>query len=399
MAFPITTGTSLFSQSSLLFTLPLKPQFYSSKNLIQSSHRATGSAYTTSSWLSNRSSRLHRLNCRHREALKRGLSSVCFYKTNNSSNGKGSELRWPILQRWDVPWEWYTVSLTSLACGLSFVLTGLIASAALPYLGVQIGELSLDEKAQILFFDQALLYLGFSNGDPSSIPISATLVATDTRFKAGPRTLEVSGLKHVSYPSLMAMGICRQGSLSGGEPGREIPSAVRDWRDPFSLQKGWLLWAVIGLIGALVTISLTGVAMSFLNGEAPQRETDALVRLLPLIGSSGVSTAYLVGITGVLAPVLEENVFRGFLMVALTKWVPTPISIIISAAVFSAAHLTPGEFPQLFILGAALGLSYAQTRNLLTPITIHAFWNSGVILLLTFLQIQGYDIKELLQVS
>lgn len=32
------------------------------------------------------------------------------------------------------------------------------------------------------------------------------------------------------------------------------------------------------------------------------------------------STAYLVGITGVLAPVLEENVFRGFLMVALTKW-------------------------------------------------------------------------------
>ncbi|MFS7990315.1 hypothetical protein Hanom_Chr11g01057381 [Helianthus anomalus] len=34
-------------------------------------------------------------------------------------------------------------------------------------------------------------------------------------------------LKHVSYPSLMAMGICRQGSLSGGQLGREIPSAVR----------------------------------------------------------------------------------------------------------------------------------------------------------------------------
>lgn len=32
------------------------------------------------------------------------------------------------------------------------------------------------------------------------------------------------------------------------------------------------------------------------------------------------STACLVGITGVLAPLLEETVFRGFLMVALTKW-------------------------------------------------------------------------------
>ena len=37
--------------------------------------------------------------------------------------------------------------------------------------------------------------------------------------------------------------------------------------------------------------------------------------------------------------------------------------------------------------GITLGFSYAQTRNLLTPITIHAFWNSGVILLLTFLQV------------
>nr|GMD84539.1 CAAX amino terminal protease family protein [Ipomoea batatas] len=105
------------------------------------------------------------------------------------------------------------------------------------------------------------------------------------------------------------------------------------------------------------------------------------------------------GITGVLAPVLEETVFRGFLMVSLTKWLPSPLAVLLSAAVFSAAHLTPGEFPQLFVLGTALGFSYAQTRNLLTPITIHAFWNSGVILLLTFLQLQGYDIKELIQAS
>ncbi|PNX96847.1 CAAX amino terminal protease family protein [Trifolium pratense] len=71
------------------------------------------------------------------------------------------------------------------------------------------------------------------------------------------------------------------------------------------------------------------------------------------------------------------------------KWVPTPVAIIISAAVFALAHLTPGEFPQLFVLGSALGISYAQTRNLLTPITIHAIWNSGVILLLTVLQIRA----------
>lgn len=261
---------------------------------------------------------------------------------------------WPILKRWDVPWQWQTISLTSLACGVSFVLTGLIATAALPYLGIQMTELSLDQKAEILFVDQAI----------TTAVILSTLYGITKSFEGLPKDV-------YQY----------------------------DLREPFNIQRGWLLWAGIGLVGAVTSVALTGAALTFFSGETPERETDALVRLLPLIGSSPVSTACLVGITGVLAPLLEENVFRGFLMVSLTKWLPTPISVFISAAVFALAHLTPGEFPQLFVLGSALGFSYAQTRNLLTPITIHAFWNSGVILLLTFLELQGYDIKQIIQGS
>lgn len=75
-----------------------------------------------------------------------------------------------------MPWNWQTISLSSLACGLrcitlrliliiyvskadnfsdSFVLTGLIEAATIPYSGIVIEELSLDEKAEILFADQA----------------------------------------------------------------------------------------------------------------------------------------------------------------------------------------------------------------------------------------------------
>lgn len=36
----------------------------------------------------------------------------------------------------------------------SFVLTGLVEAAAIPYLGLSIEKLSLDEKAEILFLDQ-----------------------------------------------------------------------------------------------------------------------------------------------------------------------------------------------------------------------------------------------------
>ncbi|XP_022776880.1 uncharacterized protein LOC111318348 isoform X1 [Durio zibethinus] len=289
---------------------------------------------------------------------RRRLLPLCFFNAGkdnpNVQDKEEPELEWPILKRWEVPWEWQTVSLTSLACGLGFILTGLIETAAIPYLGLHIEELSLDEKAEILFVDQSI----------TTIVVLGVLYGIANTFQPLPEDL-------FRY----------------------------DLRDPFNLKKGWLLWAVIGLVAAIVAIALTGPAMSLFRGEDTQRETDALVRLLPLIGSSSISTACLVGITGVLAPLLEETLFRGFFMTSLTKWVPTPVSVIISAAVFALAHLTPGEFPQLFVLGTALGFSYAQTRNLVTPITIHAFWNSGVILLLTFLQLQGYDIKELLQAT
>ncbi|XP_030927539.1 uncharacterized protein LOC115953857 isoform X2 [Quercus lobata] len=53
-----------------------------------------------------------------------------------------------------------------------------------------------------------------------------------------------------------------------------------NWREPFSRQKGWLLWAGIGFLGTVT--ALTGASMSFLSGGSLQ--TDVLGRLLPLVG-------------------------------------------------------------------------------------------------------------------
>ncbi|MED6169073.1 hypothetical protein PIB30_017825 [Stylosanthes scabra] len=258
-----------------------------------------------------------------RSLSQRPLPSVCFSNARDESETKlqdkesGLE-KWPILQAWEVPWQWQTLALTSLSCGL-----GLITAVVL-----------------------RTLYRMANNYQPLS----------EDFFKY-------------------------------------------DWREPLDLQKGWLLWAGIGLAGALTAMALTDAAISFFSGETPDIEIDSLVTLLPSIESLNItfSTACVVGTTGVLAPLLEETVFRGFIMTSLTKWVPTPVAIIISAAVFALAHFTPEAFPQLFVLGTFMGISYAQTRNLLAPITIHAFWNTGVTLLLSSLQLQGQYIEELFQ--
>ncbi|KAH1197798.1 hypothetical protein GmHk_18G051494 [Glycine max] len=235
------------------------------------------------------------------------------------SLGSKRESGWPILRRWEVPWEWQTVSLTSLACGFGFVLAGLTEAIALPYLGIKPDVLSLDDKAEILLLDQSI----------TTAVVLGIIYSVANTFQPLPEDF-------FKY----------------------------DLREPFNLQKGWLLWAGVGLAGAILAISLTGVAVSFFNGETPQRETDALVRLLPLIGSSNLSTACLVGITGVLAPLLEETVFRGFFMTSLTK-VPTPVAVVISAALFALAHLTPGEFPQLFVLASRVRYQRIVAGNLM----------------------------------
>ncbi|XP_077224550.1 CAAX amino terminal protease family protein [Tasmannia lanceolata] len=357
------TSSFLLVQSSHL-TFPNLPKLSpSKKNLLSKGNNAflfstKNNNFSVRLYLRKSKEILGFGNVKKTRVLDKGFSFVCSCDKKEKSEGnftqKDSGLDWPILEPWDVPWKWQTVILTMIGCGLGFVLTGLVVSSVAPYLGIQGGNLSSDEKAEILFVDQFI--------------VTAVVLGV------------VYGVTNTFQP---------------------LPDEIfcYKWEEPFNLQKGWLLWAGIGFVGALLAIALTGAGLALFNGETPQRETDALIRLSPLIGSSSISTACLVGITGFMAPLLEETVFRGFLMVSLTKWFPAPVSVLLSAAVFALAHFTPGEFPQLFVLGVVLGFSYAQTRNLLTPMAIHSLWNSGVILLLTFLQLQGYDIRELLQGS
>ena len=121
-------------------------------------------------------------------------------------------------------------------------------------------------------------------------------------------------------------------------------------------------------------------------------------RLFSLIFSllSSYSPLPLPLLSGVLAPLLEETVFRGFLLTSLTKFMPTWAAIPSSALLFGAAHLSPRDFPVLFSLGCLLGIVYVRSRNLLTPMLVHGVWNSAVLTLLFYLASTGLDIEELI---
>lgn len=82
--------------------------------------------------------------------------------------------------------------------------------------------------------------------------------------------------------------------------------------------------------------------------------------------------------TCVLAPVLEEMLFRGVLLSAFLERYPRWAAISYSALFFGAAHLNVYQFVLAFLLGLGLGWLYERSRSLIPCIALHAGVNVSV---------------------
>jgi membrane protease YdiL (CAAX protease family) len=89
---------------------------------------------------------------------------------------------------------------------------------------------------------------------------------------------------------------------------------------------------------------------------------------------------------GVLAPVVEETLFRGFLYRSLRRRFGVITSMFFSAGLFAAVHLDLGGFLPLFCLGCLFAFVFERTKSLLPSMIAHGLWNSAELtLLLTLL--------------
>lgn len=95
----------------------------------------------------------------------------------------------------------------------------------------------------------------------------------------------------------------------------------------------------------------------------------------------------------VLAPVVEEFMFRGLLQTWLKDMIGTKTAIIATAVLFSFFHFSPsqglGNIPiigSLFLLALFLGFIYERQRSLFSSIAMHACFNTVSIFNLIFLK-------------
>jgi len=88
---------------------------------------------------------------------------------------------------------------------------------------------------------------------------------------------------------------------------------------------------------------------------------------------------------GVIAPICEEALFRGFLYPSLRRVMNVPMAMLLSAAAFSLAHLDIGAILPLFALGCVFAFVVEKTKSIVPSIIAHGLWNSGTFTLVLLL--------------
>jgi len=86
----------------------------------------------------------------------------------------------------------------------------------------------------------------------------------------------------------------------------------------------------------------------------------------------------------VIAPIVEELIFRGLIFQGFRRNYNGFVAIFMSALLFALFHLNPWQFPATFVLGLLLGWIMLRTKSILLVILGHSINNALVLLSITY---------------
>lgn len=116
------------------------------------------------------------------------------------------------------------------------------------------------------------------------------------------------------------------------------------------------------------------------SSEHPQRE---LAESVAQLGNDQLWLMVLV--VAVLAPFVEEVLFRGVLLTGLARQISFGSANLIQAALFATLHLSSSLFPFFLVMGIVSGLMVRRSGGLLASILLHALNNATAVAALWWL--------------
>jgi membrane protease YdiL (CAAX protease family) len=157
--------------------------------------------------------------------------------------------------------------------------------------------------------------------------------------------------------------------IEGHVPARDVGLTLRD----AGREAGLGLAACLAYL-PLYALVVLAQSWALTRAGAPLPEQQA-VRLLRDGGDLRV-VAVLAAQAILLAPAVEELVFRALLMPALERWMRPGFAAAASSAAFSACHSDAVVVTPIFVLGCVLGYVYLRRRSLVTAVACHAAHNA-----------------------
>lgn len=130
----------------------------------------------------------------------------------------------------------------------------------------------------------------------------------------------------------------------------------------------WIVGLLILIIGVDVLYSYI-VAQFHLNIQTNDQVVLQVGQYAPL-----TMYAVLLG-SVIIAPFCEEIFFRGFLLPGLLHELSPVWAVVISALLFAIAHVDPGSFVPLFVIGLCLGFLRLRSGSTWASISLHVLNN------------------------
>lgn len=178
-----------------------------------------------------------------------------------------------------------------------------------------------------------------------------------------------------------------QGPYAGAMLAAALLVAWHKGRGPvidFGLRMRWLDVPMGAVVGLATQYAAALLYLPFIQWDVITTEQleEPARQLTDRAHGAGVLLLFLV--VAVLAPIAEEVFFRGLLLRSLERRMGTNWAIVVSAAVFGAAHFEPLQFPALFAFGLVAAVLATRTGRLGPAIWAHVAFNSVAVANLVF---------------
>lgn len=141
-------------------------------------------------------------------------------------------------------------------------------------------------------------------------------------------------------------------------------------------------WAYLGVFFLFFILMFVWVNITTLIFPSTQNGSEMMKEAANLTGISYFIMRILYG--SLIAPIIEELVFRGLLMTELSKFKKYYVDVVVSSTLFSLIHvLQYGWVLTDFIVYAGAGLIlsmlFRYTRSVYWPMALHILWNTFLI--------------------